>query len=540
MEATSEPTPESERAVSRSRRRLLGAAGVGAGAAIAGTPGIIFARSFSEREAAIQAKAVRDLRSGRFSRIFEGLPPFAEPNEALHEAMIELGRPGGLLDANDPLEVGPVRLITEPELSPNNLDNPTHTAGATFFGQFLDHDLTRDRSSTLGQPLPVERSTNSSSARFDLSTVYGQGPSRSPELYTDDRTGRFRVESGGLFEDLPRGSDLRAIIPDPRNDENLILSGLQAAFLLFHNAVMDFVESEPGTSFGGQRRTFQRARQLVRWHYQWMILNEFLPLFVGQAMADDVRNNGRQFFRPRRLARIPVEFQGAAYRFGHSMVRPSYRANLAGDSGEAFFGFVFDPNEFDKEDPDDLNGGAKRAPRRFIGWQTFFDFGDGEVRPNKRIDTRISTPLFQLPFHALDTPADSPGPSALPVRNLLRHITWELPSGQTVAEAMGVTPLSPGDLADFQPLGANLDTSTPLWLYCLREAEVVNDGLFLGPVGGRIVAEVFVGLLELDISSFLNRRPGWRPTLPTRDGSDNFRMVDMLTFAGVDPVSRGQ
>ena len=128
------------------------------------------------------------------------------------------------------------------------------------------------------------------------------------------------------------------------------------------------------------------------------------------------------------------------YRFGHSMVRPSYRANLQGDNGGPFFGFVFDPSQHPEDasqpplaDPNDLAGGA-RAPRRFVGWQTFFDFGDGQVKPNKVIDTTISTPLFALP---LLTIASHTPPVALPQRNLLRHVTWSLPSGQADRQAHG-------------------------------------------------------------------------------------------------------
>jgi len=154
-----------------------------------------------------------------------------------------------------------------------------------------------------------------------------------------------------------------------------------------------------------------------------MILHEFLPLFVGQAIVDDVLRHGRRYYRPRKNeAFIPVEFQGAVYRFGHSMVRPSYRANLAGDNGKPFFGFIFDTSA-PTTDPDDLRGGF-RAPRRFVGWQTFFDFGDGQVKRNKRIDTKLSTPLFHLPIGAI---ASHSGPTALPVRNLLRQVTWSYP-----------------------------------------------------------------------------------------------------------------
>jgi len=216
------------------------------------------------------------------------------------------------------------------------------------------------------------------------------------------------------------------------------------------------------------------------------------------------------------------------------MVRPSYRANLKGDNGGPFFGFIFDPSQEGKTDPDDFRGGT-RAPRRFVGWQTFFDFGDGQVKPNKKIDTKISTALFHLPLGAI---ASHDAPTALPQRNLLRHLTWALPSGQRVARAMGVTPLHPADLDEVAPLGVGFQHSTPLWYYVLKEAEVVADGLHLGPVGGRIAAEVFLGLLETDPSSYLAVQPRWQPTLPSRNGT--FRMTDFLTFAGVDPQTRGQ
>ena len=194
---------------------------------------------------------------------------------------------------------------------------------------------------------------------------------------------------------------------------------------------------------------------------------------------------------------------------------------------------------------------ARRHPTRpqnpWIGWQTFFDFGDGEVKPNKRIDTVMSTPLFQLPMFSIPTArGEDVGPTSLATRNLLRHITWEIPSGQRVATEMGVDLLSAADLADVGQLGANLDTSTPLFFYLLREADVMADGLHLGPTGGRIVGEVFMALIEQDPDSYLNATApngtAWRPTLPQRTGAtgDDFTMADLLTIAGVDPDSRGQ
>ncbi|HSF49112.1 MAG TPA: hypothetical protein VLA73_12225, partial [Burkholderiales bacterium] len=273
------------------------------------------------------------------------------------------------------------------------------------------------------------------------------------------------------------------------------------------------------------------------WHYQWIIVHEILPHFIGQNMIDDILTRGRKFYLPDRPY-IPVEFQGAAYRFGHSLVRPSYRANLKGDNGAPFFGMIFDPSQEGAADPNDLRGGA-RAPRRFIGWQTFFDFGDGEVKPNKQIDTAISTPLFQLPLAAIAT---QDPPTSLPQRNLLRHLTWQLPSGQSVASAMNVPSLSAEDLGELKRFGQNLDVSTPLWYYIMKEAHVMEGGAILGPVGGRIVGEVILGLLQLDRDSYLSSGSRWQPTLPARSGqvTGEFQMTDFLTFAGVDPASRGQ
>jgi hypothetical protein len=102
--------------------------------------------------------------------------------------------------------------------------------------------------------------------------------------------------------------------------------------------------------------------------------------------------------------------------------------------------------------------------------------------------------------------------------------------------------LSSRDLAELTDFGHSLDVSTPLWYYALKEGEVVEGGLRLGPVGGRIVGEVIIGLLQLDQRSYLAADPRWRPTLPTRSGrvTGDFKMVDFLTFAGVAPDQRGQ
>jgi Animal haem peroxidase len=506
------------------RRGFLVRAGIGAGAVAVGG-GITGTLAPPVLGAPARSRFV-STDAQHFGRIFPSLPSFAPATSGVTKNLIALGAQGGLLDAQDQLSAGPVALITNPALSANNPDNPTHTAGTTFMGQFIDHDITFDTSSTLGVPTEPLTSPNGRTPSLDLDSVYGGGPVASPALYDPKHSGKVLIGSGGIFEDLPRMSDGTAIIGDPRNDENMMIAGLHCAFILFHNRAVDDAQ---GTS----QQRFAQARQLTTWHYHWLVLHEFLPLFVGPAMVDDVLANGRRFYTVGLgQAFMPVEFQGACYRFGHSMIRPSYRANLKGDNGNPFFGFIFDPGQNGvTPDPSDLRGIGSHGPRRFIGWQTFFDFGDGQVKRNKRVDTHISTPLFTLP---LGTIASHDQPTVLPQRNLLRQLTWSMPSGQSIAGVMGAPVLGKQDLSELKPYG--FDTSTPLWYYALKEAQLMEDGLNLGPVGGRIVAEVLIGLLQSDPNSYLVQQPGWQPTV--QNPGPGFRMTDFLTYAGVDPATR--
>jgi hypothetical protein len=180
-----------------------------------------------------------------FGRIFDYLPVFAPATDAVKESLLDLGKPGGVLDAKDDLSKGPILLITDPSLSVGNPNNPTHTAGTTFFGQFIDHDITFDTASPLGTPTDPNTSPNSRTPSLDLDSVYGAGPVASPRLYDSADTAKLRIASGGQFEDLPRETDgsNTAIIADPRNDENLMIAGLHSAFILFHNNAVDWARA---------------------------------------------------------------------------------------------------------------------------------------------------------------------------------------------------------------------------------------------------------------------------------------------------------
>jgi hypothetical protein len=472
---------------------------------------------------------------GRFGRLFPTLPAFAANTKLMRDALEELGAKDGPMDAADDLS-DPITLITDPAKSINNPDNPTITAGFTFFGQFLDHDMTFDPTSSLARRQDPESIRNFRIPALDLDSIYGGGPVASPHLYdsaVDGGRTTFLIEEipgsaavsvdNKSRSDLPRNSQGTALIGDPRNDENLIVSQFHLALLRFHNKVVADVKSElgPGYTPGG---ILAEAQRVVRWHYQWLVLHEFLVKTVGPELVEDVLDNGPKHFKWRNDPYIPVEFSVAAYRFGHSQVRPSYRANFgtsSTDPAQQFFALLFDPTSVDPNDPADLRGG-RRAPRRFIDWQTFFDFGDGKVRQNKTIDTRLSTVLFDL----MGQPQDEP--TSLATRNLLRSLTMKVPSGQRVAKTMKLPLLAAADLNDLKPF--NLHKSSPLWFYVLREAQVTADGEHLGPVGGRIAAEVIIGLVKGDRYSYLRQDPDWTPSYGA-DGS--FTTVDLLKAADV-------
>jgi hypothetical protein len=255
---------------------------------------------------------------------------------------------------------------------------------------------------------------------------------------------------------------------------------------------------------------------MVRGHYQWIVVHDFLERVVGTDTARAVRSGGRTFFTWTNAPYMPVEFSAAAYRFGHSMIRPHYDLNGGPTSRDVpIFAQDGDPGPFEHL------GGFRRLPFGWtIDWSRFFKVGHNEPQPSRRIDTKLSPPLFRLP-----TGVD-PRRHALADLNLRRGRALGLPCGQDVAEAIEHDHLTHHELG----LEGELGDRTPLWYYLLREAEVRADGEHLGPVGGRIVAEVLTGLLDGDPQSYLHQQPNWRPTLPAAT-KDDFTMTDLVRFA---------
>jgi len=475
---------------------------------------------------------------GRFGRMFRTLPRAEHDEEDLEELAKAM--------TADP---DPNR-----EDAPDPEENRGIAAGYTYFGQFLDHDITFDPASSLQKTNDPDALVDFRTPRFDLDSVYGRGPDDQPYLYRDGGLtmllGRtLSGDASGLTNtfDVPRNSPsgsepARAIIGDPRNDENVIVSQLQSTFLQFHNKVFEVEKTRLGHD-----PTFAHVQRLVRWHYQYAILNDFLPTITGDIVFDvlphlksgksiHVDKPNLRFFRWKNEPFMPVEFSVAAYRFGHSMVRPFYRLNsnvkfliFAGDDtgNDSFRGFHAFPDTWG------------------INWKLFFgkiteDANPNRVQPAYKIDTSLVNPLGLLPLNvAKDI-------RSLAARNLLRGLRMRLPSGQTVARKMGITPI-PDDklvvgkatkddtktpLTEISPDFAN---NAPLWYYVLAEAQATffdgNDKtpIRLGPVGGRIVAEVFAGLMLGDNHSFLAQNPDWKPF--SQFGGAKFGIFDLIKAA---------
>lgn len=490
-------------------------------------------------------------------------------------------------------------------------ENTRLPAAYTYFGQFVDHDLTLDKTSVGEAESDPGATDNFRTAAMDLDCVYGNGPGGDVVLYDEDyklRIGGHRIgnrpPSGpGRTRtrfDQRRDSTGTALIGDPRNDENVIVAQMHQAFVTFHNRIMDTPALMAGLD--GKSERFRRAARLARWHYQWVIVNDYLKRICQPEVYADIVNPGgvprlRYYEKPGDIAPwpyMPIEFAGAAYRFGHSMVRPSYALNdIVGTK-------LPPPNTTPKRIPifkdgggplDDLRG-FRRIPDEWgIDWGYFLDLpgkppqaqqGSGTLQPAYRIDTLLVDPLKSLVDK--DHAGLPPIKRNLAFLNLLRGSRLRLPTAEQVAERMVVGDftaarfpfLKPEEIwcagsRREKPFGkpaneSGLDVprnarkpllekfkgNTPLWYYILREAEWygtwdagdtpdtpqdqrgMNDmfgGHHLGPIGSTIVLETFMGLLMGDSGSYIHQA-GWRPMAPIVNGDpEKFELKDLIEWA---------
>jgi hypothetical protein len=428
---------------------------------------------------------------------------------------------------------GLVRLgasMVEPE-SDTCPDSPIPSA-YTYLGQFIDHDITFEAKSDDMVKLsdsdfrvltPDEigtKITNGRTPGLDLDNLYYKPAPRNCSRMV---LGFVSGARGGRAFDVPRrprrpqdpANDRAALIGDKRDDENLIIAQLHVAFLRAHNAIVS------------RGHSFDEARRILRRHYQWIVIKDFLPRVCDPWIVSEILAAGNKVFQPAQDALfMPFEFSVAAYRFGHSMVRNQYAYNATVGNADLMDLFTLTALSGDLEGSDTL------PDTWIIDWQNFLDGGPNCARP---IDTALSPALFGLTAFNKPMPLEA----RLPVRNLLRGYMLRIPTGQSVAAALDLPVMSAAQIeavaagVSKEQLAAVRDGGfaerTPLWYYVLAEAAAAASGT-LGPVGSTIVAEVLIGLVRGSKDSIL-RKKDWKPVLGPTPG--RFALSDLLALATV-------
>lgn len=428
-----------------------------------------------------------------FTRMFDDLEPFAPDEKAL------------------------VALAATMRDEGQSSDHPFLPAGYTYFGQFVDHDITLDLTPLAAQA-GADLGVNFRTPRLDLDSLYGLGRDGTPFLYQPfdkDQLVIGRNDDGRPF-DLPRLNGATAVIGDPRNDENLVVAQLHRSFINAHNKLLTTIVRPNLPGFPDH---FGETERILTFHYQWIVLHDFLKRITEPGVVDDVLANGRQFFHfdPDEGPRIPVEFSVAAYRFGHSLVRDSYNYNRNFPSASLFelFGFTH-----------------FTVPSIWIAdWRRMLPVIGHDIVPGGMNHARRIDPFIARTLHTL--PGEQGINTVLPARNLIRGVQKGLPTGQDVAARMGLPVMSPDDLSDNGANAAVVNNDfhhhSPLWWYLLKEAQITSEGRNLGPVGSRIVAEVFVGILEGDPHSFLSVKRDWQPELP-HGVAGSYELADLFNL----------
>ena len=178
--------------------------------------------------------------------------------------LFALGRAGGLCDCGDEAD------------DAGSLGS--EAAGWPFFGQFVAHDITADRSAPQAHA-DLTQLRNARSPRLNLECLYGDGPVGHPYLFRRDDPAKLLTAPGG--RDLLRNSEGTAIIGDPRNDSHVVMSQMHLAFVHAHNACVDRVRR----SGQPEAAVFDAAARELRWHYQTVVLREFLPSLIGPELT---------------------------------------------------------------------------------------------------------------------------------------------------------------------------------------------------------------------------------------------------------------
>ena len=402
-------------------------------------------------------------------------------------------------------------------------------AGYTYFGQFLDHEVTKDKTK-LDEAWKLEphQIENRQTPRLDLSHLYGGGPGHREDGILYDGL-RFKVGDtvdSIIAPDESRSFDVgyengHLLIGDDRARDNVILRQMTAVFARLHNLAVE------------QWNSFDRARQQTTWQFQRLVVGDFLRKVLDPTVYRSVFVKREPMVHWRRFS-VPVEFSAAAFRFGHSLVRNSYF--LRHHNRQELLSLM-------KRGLDE----TPLEPKWEIDWGAFFQgasstgIGASTVRP---IDTRIAPGLFEVPLPTLLL--FNAGVSSrfiddetirLPLVSLVRGSGLGLASGQYVAHRFGEPVLTEDELTNdcegkttrqgevLKAYGMTRDT--PLFYYILKESAVRNNGNELGPTGSHVVAETIYAALKHDPGSYLNDPAGAEP--PIWDFPSGRKTITSLT-----------
>jgi hypothetical protein len=427
-------------------------------------------------------------------------------------------------------------------------------AGYTYLGQFIDHDISLDSTAVERIPpwylIPLSTVYNKRTLTLNLETIYGfehtsglDEPTRAELLAENSHTllklgdtvAANSVQRSFVGKDLPRrlGKPI-AVIVDSRNDENLAVAQTQVAFMRFHNAVVKHLDEDDTTE------TFEKAREIVIKHYQWIVLHDYLPRIIKKSVLNDVINEGNRFYFPNpEIPFMPLEFSFGAFRFGHSMIRNSYNWNC-------IFNEDRHPSQASLKELAEQTGrgglgGRNNLPSEWlINWNWFYPI-TGRTQPLRfnfasKINTKISSVLGRLPDNSGQPAREFNRNTSLPALDLYRGRALGLPSGQMAAKTILGTEdrvLKPEQIINLLPTNLKyvFSKETPLWFYLLAEAEIEENGQTLGEVGSRIIAETFVELIKLSTPSILSG--GFQPHSDFFEGEKEFGMRELLRFVAL-------
>jgi len=343
--------------------------------------------------------------------------------------------------------------------------------GYTYLGQFLAHEIA------------PRANVNSRSRQLDLDSLY---PEFDDAEKIDSSNGKFftQPETEDKLEDLIRDSENKALIPDFRNDDQLILAQLHLLWLNFHNHLINLFDIHCTPDPDGPLARYEEARRFTVACFQRIIVDDYMDTLTDCNVRSLLWGGDKiDILKIPHEDQLPFEFTHAAGRFGHPQVRSAYILNSD------------DPRQVSLEDLFLLTGANEDyegVPNRFrIEWQLFFPKTDNDKREEAQKIKPFITPALR---------------QRVLVKNFQAGIKKKLPSGQLLAKTIinefhkqefydhgvqeNIVEIDDNQAARNALEAMNLLEDTPIWLFILLESDASpTRGEKLGPLGSVLLIE---------------------------------------------------